>query len=192
MQRLETTGERQIEWHKFYIYELFEVNPSKSYKGLNDSVIINVNGKTPYVSNQSRNNGYIGWSNLEPLNEGNVITLSDTWQSERTIFYQPKEFIGKSHLQVMKYRNNNFDKYIAWFIISTFRKAILDMRYDYGMKFNRERIKNTKICLPVGDDNKPDFEFMKLLIFSTQKIVIKNVVEWLDKRIQATKQVISK
>jgi len=33
---------------------------------------------------------------------------------------------------------------------------------------------------------------MNNIICATKKIVIKNVVEWLDKRIQATKQVILK
>lgn len=180
-----------IEWHEFMNDELFEIFPSKSYSGLNDNQILKKNGKTPYVSNQSQDNGYIGWSNLEPLNEGGVITLSDTWQSERTIFYQPRPFIGKSHLQVMKPLMKEFDMYSAMFIISSFRKSILEMNYDYGTKFNRTKIKSTKIQLPVNDQEEPNFEFMTVLIKAIQKIVIKGVVEYLDKRIMATDEIIN-
>jgi hypothetical protein len=98
---------------------------------MNDNDILEENGKTPYISNQSQNNGYIGWSNLKSLNPSNVITLSDTWQSERTIFYQPNEFIGKSHLQVIKPYNKKFQKYELFFTISSLRKAILELHYDY-------------------------------------------------------------
>lgn len=179
-----------VEWKEFEIDKLFNVYPSKSYSALNDDKILDKNGKTPYVSNQSQNNGYIGWSNLEPLNNENVITLSDTWQSERTIFYQPKAFIGKSHLQVMSPYSDKFDKYTAWFIISSFRKSILGMNYDYGTKFNREKIKTTKIQLPVSTDGKIDYEFMSNLTKAMQKIVIKGVVEWTDKKIQTKKRVV--
>lgn len=180
----------RVKWKEFKIDKLFNVYPSKSYSGLNDDKILDQKGKTPYVSNQSQNNGYIGWSNLEHLNDNNVITLSDTWQSERTIFYQPKAFIGKSHLQVMSPYSDKFDKYIAWFIISSFRKSILGMNYDYGTKFNREKIKATKIQLPVSADGKIDYDFMSNLTKAMQKIVIKGVVAFADERLKVTKGVV--
>lgn len=183
-------GAGSVKWRDFRNDELFDVSPSKSYSGFNDDKILVKNGKTPYVSNQSQDNGYIGWSNLEPLNEENVITLSDTWQSERTIFYQPKAFIGKSHLQVMSPLMEEFDVYSAMFIISSFRKSILKINYDYGTKFNRAKIKATKIQLPVKEDGTLDFEFMTTLIKAMQKVVIKNVVTHLDKRIALTDKVI--
>lgn len=187
LQSINNLGKTYADYKDFSINELFNVYPSKSYSGLNDQFILNKGGKTPYVSNQSQNNGYIGWSNLEPLNEKNVITLSDTWQSERTIFYQPKEFIGKSHLQIMKSYNSNFNKYSALFIISSLRKAILGVHYDYGTKFNRERIKSTQIKLPINSSNEPDFEYMQNLIMGIQKIIIKSMVNYINKQIKTTK-----
>ena len=146
---------------------------------MNDSDILDGKGRTPYVSNQSQNNGHIGYSNLNPLNPSNVITLSDTWQSQRTIFYQPNEFIGKSHLQVMKAYDNKFNKFELFFAISSFRKAILEMKYDYGTKFNRDRINSTKIQLPTKN-GEIDFELMKTLISAIHKLVIKDVVLYVD------------
>lgn len=177
----------KVKLEEFEIQSLFEVSPSKAYP-VNDGDILIENGKTPYVSNQSQNNGYIGWSNLAPLNPSNVITLSDTWQSERTIFYQPSEFIGKSHLQVMNAYDSKFQKYELFFVISSFRKAILELNYDYGTKFNRDKIKTTKIQLPTFN-NQIDYALMKTFISAIQKMVIKDVVLYVDKKIEATKTV---
>ncbi|AYN06577.1 restriction endonuclease [Flavobacterium sp. 140616W15] len=168
----------EVKFEEFEIQTLFTVSPSKAYV-MNDRDILVENGKTPYVSNQSQNNGYIGWSNLEPLNPSNVITLSDTWQSERTIFYQATEFIGKSHLQVMKAYDPKFQKFELFFVISSFRKAILELNYDYGTKFNRDKIKITKIQLPTIN-NKIDYAFMCTFISAIQKSVIKDVVLYTD------------
>lgn len=180
----------EIKWHEIKIDELFEVYPSKSYP-VNDAQILDDRGCTPYVSNQSQNNGYIGWSLRKPLNEGNVITLSDTWQSERTIFYQPEAFIGKSHLQVMRSYSAFFNQKVAFFMISSFRYSILNLGYDYGTKFNRGKIKNTRIALPVGDKQSIDYTFMNTFISAIQKIVIADVVGYADDKINGTKQAIS-
>ena len=179
----------QFDWNEFEIQKIFEVAPSKAYK-LNDSNIISVNGTTPYVSNQSQDNGYIGWSDLEPLNPSNVITLSDTWQSERTIFYQPNKFIGKSHLQVLNPYDNEFQKFELFFVITSFRSAITKLNYDYGTKFNREKIKVTKIQLPITN-NKPNYQMMATLVSAIQKLVIKDVVLFADRKIEATKTVVN-
>jgi hypothetical protein len=149
---------------------------------MNDANILTENGRTPYVSNQSQNNGYIGWSNLSPLNHSNVITLSDTWQSEKTIFYQPTKFIGKSHLQVMKAFDKRFKKLELFFVISSFRKAITELNYDYGTKFNRTKINATKIQLPTKN-NQLDYKIMNTLISAIQKLVIKDVVLYTDKKL---------
>lgn len=177
---LEDFESEKIEFGNYEIQTLFAVSPSKAF-ALNDEKILTENGETPYVSNQSQDNGYIGWSNLAPLNPSNVITLSDTWQSERTIFYQPNEFIGKSHLQVMKAYDNKFQKLELFYVISSFRKAILEIKYDYGTKFNRGKINTTKIQIPTIN-NKIDFTFMKTFISAIQKLVIKDVVLYIDKK----------
>lgn len=179
-QALDDFEQGRIKLEEYEIQTLFKVSPSKAYK-MNDGDIITENGKTPYVSNQSQNNGYIGWSNLPPLNPSNVITLSDTWQSERTIFYQDAKFIGKSHLQVMNAYDTKFKKLELFFVISSFRKAILEIKYDYGTKFNRDKIKTTKIQLPTTISNHVDYNFMGTFISAIQKLAIKDVVLYADK-----------
>lgn len=138
---------------------MFEVTPSKYYKLANEE-ILSANGKIPLVSNSSANNGVMGFSSLPGKNRGNAITCSDTTLGCDTMFYQEKDFIGYSHIQYFKPKFTPFNKYIAHFIITMCKLATTTKKYDYGNKFNREAINNTKIQLPTKND-VPDFDFME-------------------------------
>ena len=82
----------------------------------------------------------------------------------------------------MKAYDAKFKKFELFYVISSFRKAILEMKYDYGTKFNRSKIKTTKIQLP-EKDNHPNYELMNTLISAIQKLVIKDVVLYVNNKI---------
>ncbi len=115
------------------------------------------------VSNQSIDNGVMGFSSLKPLNCGNTITCSDTTVGAETMFYQQNDFIGYSHIQHFVPKFKPFNKKIAEFLISSCRIATSNKYYDYGHKFNREEMNKTKIQLPIKD-GKIDFDFMESFI----------------------------
>ena len=148
-------------------------------------------GTTPLVSNQSVDNGVMGFSSLKPLNKGNTITCSDTTVGADTMFYQSKDFIGYSHIQHFVPKFTPFNRAIASFIISSCRIATSNKKYDYGHKFNREEMKKTVIQLPIKN-GKPDYDVMETFISAIQKLVVKDVVLYADKKIEATKRVVAK
>jgi hypothetical protein len=104
----------------------------------------------------------MGFSNLKPINKGNTLTCSDTTLGAETMFYQENDFIGYSHIQHLVPKIKPFNKSIASFIISASRISTSN-QYDYGNKFNRVAMNNTKIQLPSKND-KIDFEFMGTFI----------------------------
>lgn len=169
----ESIKKKSVEWGEFNISELFNVNPTKYYKIKNDE-IISKNGDFPFITNSSDNNGVMGYSELNPINIGNSLTCSDTTLGAETMFYQKNDFIGYSHIQNLVPKFDNFNESIAMFIISSCRVATKN-RYNYGTKFNREAINNTKIKLPIKN-NKPDFELISNIIISIQKKLIKEIV----------------
>jgi len=138
---------------------LFEINPTKYYK-LKNEEIISENGDVPLISNSSTDNGVMGYSNLNPLNKGNSLTCSDTTLGAETMYYQEKDFIGYSHIQHLVPKFKGFNKAIAYMIITASRIATTN-KYDYGAKFNRNEMNNTKISLPVKKDREIDFAFME-------------------------------
>ena len=179
-----------IKWGDFLIGDLFEINPTKYYK-LKNEEIISENGDVPLISNSSTDNGVMGYSNLNPLNKGNSLTCSDTTLGAETMYYQEKDFIGYSHIQHLVPKFKGFNKAIAYMIITASRIATTN-KYDYGAKFNRNEMNNTKISLPVKKDREIDFEYMETLISAVQKLVIKDVVEYADRKIEATREIIHK
>ena len=138
---------------------MFEINPTKYYK-LKNEEIISENGDVPLISNSSTDNGVMGYSNLNPLNKGNSLTCSDTTLGAETMYYQEKDFIGYSHIQHLVPKFKGFNKAIAYMIITASRIATTN-KYDYGAKFNRNEMNNTKISLPIKKDREIDFAFME-------------------------------
>lgn len=153
---------RTVKWGEYELGSLFEINPTKYYRLSNEEILLN-RGNTPLVSNQSIDNGVMGFSSLQPLNAGNTITCSDTTVGADTMFYQSKDFIGYSHIQHFVPTFKPFNKAIASFIISSCRIATSNKKYDYGHKFNREEMNKTMIQLPVKN-SKIDFDFMESFI----------------------------
>lgn len=150
-----------VKWGEYTLGQLFEINPTKYYRLSNEEIL--TGGNVPLVSNQSGDNGVMGFSTLKALNCGNTITCSDTTVGAETMFYQQNDFIGYSHIQHFVPRFKPFNKRIAEFVISSCRMATSNQKYDYGHKFNREEMNQTKIQLPVKD-GKIDFDFMESFI----------------------------
>lgn len=171
-----------IVWDNYRIGDLFDINPTVWYKLRNDAMLSS-NGKTPIISNSSINNGLMGYSDLVANNIGNTITCSDTTIGADTMFYQEKDFIGYSHIQHLVPKFKPFDKLIAHFIISAVRVAT-NNKYNYGAKFNRSAMGNTEIKLPTKN-NQIDFGYMTTYIKAIQKLIIKDLVLYTKRELQA-------
>lgn len=129
----------------------------------------------------------MGFSNLKANNKGNTITCSDTTLGADTMFYQKNDFIGYSHIQHFVPKFEHFNRSIASVIISACRVATTKM-YDYGNKFNRDAMNKTKIQLPYKN-GQPNYKLMEVLISAVQKEVIKDMILYVDKKIEATKTI---
>lgn len=144
-------------WENFRVGDLFDIRPTKGYKGLNKEDL-DEEGVTPFVVNSAENNGIGGFSNLEPTERGGIITFSDTTEGN-TFFYQPDDFIGFAHVQGMYPRHTRWSSYSLLFLTSilTFHNH---WRYNYGRKMRRDKIMDTKILLP-AKNGLPDWQFME-------------------------------
>lgn len=142
---------------EYTVGELFDVTPSKSYKNYTERMICDREGNVPFVSNISYDNGIKGYSKLQPLNSGNVITISDT-TDDNSVFYQEQPFIGFSHVQILNPKEGKFRKFnknVAQYIVSAIRNSKKGM-FDYATKYNSDNIKRTIISLPVDNLGLPD------------------------------------
>lgn len=148
-------------WKDFEMNKLFSINPTKHHN-LTNKDLMDENGENPVIVNSSYNNGVGGFTNYPITEKGNVITFSDTTTSD-SIFYQPKDFVGYSHVQVLKpiiYSDKWFRECLMFFAIM-FKKQASLMHYDYVNKFTRSDALKFKIKLPVNDFGEPDWQYME-------------------------------
>lgn len=168
----------------FKVGELFDIKPTKSY-GLTNIKLFERQGRTPVVVNSSQNNGICGYVDLQPTENGNMITYSDTTTSEG-IFYQPLAFIGYSHIQgLYPFANEKWTKESYLYFKTAFATAVKG-KYSYGDKFNRTKAAKEKVCLPITDNGEPDYNFMETYIKAIEKLVLKDVIEWKNHKKEKT------
>jgi hypothetical protein len=68
-------------------------------------------------------------------------------------------------------------------------KKVILQKYTFNAKATKIELKNSEIDLPVQPDHTPDYDYMPLVVSAMQKVVIKNVVDYLNLRIEKTKTV---
>jgi len=172
---LEEFESGKIEFGEFKIGNLFEIN---SYKKRFDAnkVVISEMGK-PYVVRTALNNGIRGYINEDEqfLNDGNTISFG---QDTATMFYQEKPYFTGDKIKILKSKDDSFNKLNGLFFISTMTKSFSSFSWG-GSSFNVNIIGNQLMELPTKN-NQLDYNTMQTLISAIQKLVIKDVVLYVE------------
>ena len=179
----------ELKWKEFRIGDLFDILTSKKRFDANKIKILN-EGKYPYIVRTSLNNGIKGYLNEseEFLNDENTISFG---QDTATMFYQSKPYFTGDKIKIVKYKNGLFNKINALYFLTVMNKSFVNFSWG-SSSFNVDIIKDQTIMLPVTSDDSPDYAFMETFISAVQKLVIKDVVLYADKKIAATKQAVHK
>ena len=174
-----------IEWKMFRIGELFEINSYKKRFDANKVQIEEVG--FPYVVRTALNNGIRGYINedVEFLNEGNTISFG---QDTATMFYQEKPYFTGDKIKIVKCKDESFNKLNAHFFIAAMGKAFSSFSWG-SSSFSVEIIKNQNISLP-STQGIPLYAYMEVFIRAVQKLVIKDVVQYAERKLEATRAVV--
>lgn len=164
-----------VEWGEYRLGNLFEIHPTKAYKYTNNE-LFSFSGATPVVTNTSLNNGISGTVGLSATEEGGIITYSDTTTSD-AIFYQPRPFVGYSHVQGLYPKDYKWGQNTLLYVVASFRKSACGL-FDYGNKFNRAIASEMNIILPTRN-GKIDFEFMEKFIAELKALRIAELKAYL-------------
>ena len=180
------------EFKEFCLGDLFDVEntwiygKNKNYITRYDKPSIN---SVAVISGITTNNGVNYYTNDKlPENEifKDCLTISTRGEYSGTVTYHSGKFVLANNILVMPMPNwsNRAQLFIA--------TAINALNYGgYSNYPKKETLKNDKILLPtLGDEI--DYKFMNDFIKAIEKLVIKDVVLWADKKIEATKNVINK
>lgn len=146
-------------FEEFKIGDIFNITPTSYHKTTSPPT----SDLVPQVTNTTQPNGISSFEPYAPNNEKNVITFSDTTVGGDTLFYQPVDFLGYSHIQKMTPTETVLTRRKAMYAITAFKKSV-NGKYDYGAKFNRDNATKTDIQLPVTPTGEIDWEYMEYYI----------------------------
>ena len=170
-----------LKWEKFNLEELF----GKSTRGKRLKSADRIPGKLPFVTAGEADEGvsaFIG-NNVKVFSK-NTTTI-DMFGSAK---YRNYNYGGDDHIAVV--HTEKLPMKSSIFVTTAIHKSSHNGQFDYGRNFYAKDADLLYISLPVKD-NKPDYKIMELIISAVHKLVIKDVVEYTDKKINATKKVIN-
>lgn len=142
-------------------------------------------GNIPFVMAGVTNTGVANYiSNQIAKFPANSITVDIFGNT----FYRNYTFGAGDDTGVYWNDSVNYEKECMLYFATVMAKAIAG-KYSYGKKLRSSQSLQFQMLLPTKDE-KPDFVFMKNFISAIQKLVIKDVVLYADKKLEATKAVI--
>ena len=148
---------KEKKWKYFKFKDIFYIKKGKRL--VKEDFI---EGKTPFIGAIDSNNGYRDFIGQEPIHEENTITVNYNGSVGES-FYQPKPFWASDDVNVL-YSKFELNKYIAMFLITIIK--LEKFRFNYGRKWETDRMNESQIKLPVDEKGSPDWNFMEEYIKS--------------------------
>lgn len=172
----------KVKWGEFNLENLY----GKSTRGKRLKSADRINGDLPFVTAGEAETGvsaFIG--NDVEIFAANTTTI-DMFGSAK---YRNYEYGGDDHIAVV--HTEKINKYAAIFVTTAIHKSSYTGKFSYSRNFYAKDADELNIYLPTTN-NIPDYSMMEILISAVQKLVIKDVVEYADRKIEATKKIINK
>lgn len=173
---------------EFSVPKLFEIKNSGNI--LSKDIVEN-SGEYPYLCASADNNAvstYISYDK-KYMDKGNCIFIGG---KTFVVTYQENDFFSNdSHNLILRLKEESKRRKDIQLYIATCVNKSLGHKYSWGDSISNKKIKNDVISLPYLKDS-PNYDMMPILISAIQKLVIKDVVLYADKKIGTTKKVINK
>ena len=172
---------KKLEWKTYNLEELF----GKSTRGKRLKSEDRIPGKLPFVTAGEAHEGvsdFIG--NKVHIFSKNTTTI-DMFGSAK---YRNYEYGGDDHVAIV--HTEKLPMNAAIFVTTAIHKSSHNGQFDYGRNFYAKDADELDILLPTKD-GKIDIESMDTFISAIHKLVIKDVVLYVNKKTEATKKVIN-
>lgn len=193
---LAVIGTKNVQWHDFKMEELFEKIPTIKlpYKAKELPKEATEKFVLPCLTSSFMNQGlnyYVPKEGATILK--NVISIPSNSDVYRA-YFQSNEFTVLSDAYAIRWKDKSIhisqNQYL--FMVMCINKFTDLPIYSYKNKLGSWNVvKNMYVLLPIRE-NRIDFNFMELFINAIKKLTLKNVAEYSDNRINATKEVIKR
>ena len=170
---------KSLKWDAYNLEKLF----GKSTRGKRLKGDDRIAGTLPFVTAGEASEGISAYiSNNVEVFEKNTTTI-DMFGSAK---YRNYRYGADDHVAVV--HTESVPMKASIFLASAIHKAAHTGKFDYGHNFYAKDADALDIMLPTKD-GEPDFDSMATLISAVQKLVIKDVVIYADRKIEKIKEV---
>nr|WP_248720041.1 restriction endonuclease subunit S [Convivina intestini] len=147
----------------------------------------------PFYGQATLNNGIISFEQLTNgvlNNKNEKPTILIHSNNQNVVYLETPFYLKDGHGATSVIQSESLNKLNALFIMSVVSKSVTNL-FDYNNKATKIALKNMHIQLPTMDGGEPDYDFMVVYIRAIEKLVIKGVIEWINKQIEATRDVVN-
>lgn len=177
-----------LKFEEFNVIDVFDV---KNTRNILSKDIVENSGTTPYLCASAENNAvssYISYDEKQ-LDKGNCVFIGG---KTFVVTYQEKDFYSNdSHNLVLYLKDEKYKSKLNQLYLATCINKSLGHKYSWGDSISNRKIQTDKVSLPT-QNAQPNYAIMETLISAIQKLVIKEVVLYADRKIAATKTVVNK
>lgn len=173
---------KNFNWGTFNLEKLF----GKSTRGTRLKSADRISGNLPFVTAGETDEGISGFiGNDVTVFPENTATI-DMFGSAK---YRNYKYGADDHIAVV--HTENLPKCAAIFVTTAIHKSSHTGKFDYGRNFYPKDADELNISLPTKNQ-QPNYAIMETLISAIQKLVIKDVVLYANKKLDATKSIVNK
>ena len=169
---------QSIEFKDFKVIDLFSVKNSGNI--LSRDIVEN-SGDTPYLCASRENNSVSSYISYDAnyLDKGNCVFIGG---KTFVVTYQENDFFSNdSHNLILYLKDEEKRTRLNQLYLATCVDKSLKHKYSWGDSISNKKIQEDMISLPVKN-NKPDLSSLELLMSAVQKVVIKDVVDYLNSK----------
>ena len=171
---------KDIEWRVFNLEKLF----GKSTRGRRLRSQDRISGNLPFVTAGEANEGISDFIGNDVIVFSENTTTIDMFGSAK---YRNYKYGGDDHIAVV--HTENLPKYAAIYVTTAIHKVSYAGQFSYSRNFYAKDADNLNISLP-SVQGKPLYDYMEVFIRAVQKLVIKDVVQYAERKVAATRAVV--
>ena len=167
---------------KFTLDELFEKIERWQRLKKDDQI----SGEIPFVTAWFNNTWITNYiSNPVAFFPWNSISIDMFWN----VFYRDYEFWADDNISVYYDESKQKSKLINLYLTSVLSKRIKGT-FSYGKQFRCSKNMDLEITLPVDSDNQINYPLIETYIKATQKLMIKDLVDNINRKLETYKDII--
>ncbi|MDC8855983.1 restriction endonuclease subunit S [Shewanella algae] len=164
---------------EFFAFDLIKIFTVKNSGNILSRDIIENSGNVPYLCASRENNSVSSYISYDEkyLDKGNCVFIGG---KTFVVSYQENDFYSNdSHNLILHLKDKEKRTRLNQLYLATCVEKSLSHKYSWGNSISNRKIQHDKIYLPVKD-NQPDLSSMGTFMSAIQKLVIKDLVQYVD------------